>query len=184
MPNAVSFQSYPSGPSPSPQAVGALLAQKSAAHAAGLDADTLGGGGDALSGARGMTDAASDLLSRGSAPMGGIAATGGDHTGTPGVVTPTPPFSAMSTQAASNPVTRPELETSDNMYDPTMSHSASATATALDEAMTRTQGRSSGIGKVQNQEAGSPFQRLQLQKMGLSPIEIDLLAHGGGVKGL
>lgn len=203
MANGYSFQSYPTGPTPDPKMVGAILAQKAAQHAAdgGDQGDYDGpsgvnmeggsfGGGDA-----GADGAGSDLLSavaqqvgsyassnRGTPAEGQPVATGGDGTGTPGIATSPPPLSSMRSQAESNQSAQPNTVTVDGDYTPGVEHSASATAAALDDAQRRTQGGVTGRGKVQNPSAASPLQTDQLLKMGLSPAEIMLLTQGGALK--
>lgn|SRR5262245_17406102 len=185
MANGTGFQSYPAGPAPDPKMVGAMLQRKAAAYAAGADGyDDLGGDStgmdeaaapDALGPARMAMGMAAGVRQRGTP-----TATGGDDTGTPGLTTPAPPVARMASQSSSNPVTSAPLEAADDLYDPLTEHSSSATASALWDARARMTGGATGIGHVQNPSMGSPYQREQFRKMGLSPVEIDLLVHGGG----
>ena len=202
MANGYGFQSYPEGPTPDPKRVGQILAEKAAQRAAsGGDYDNDGGdtegpGDSDAAPAGGAPSFGNDLLGavaqqvnayassdRGTLTQGRLAPTGGDGSGTPGVETPPPPLSAMATQSSSNMTARPETQTVDGDYDPTVEHSASATAAALGDAQRRTTGGASGKGKVQNPSPATPLQGYQFQRMGLSPAEIAFFQQGGAIKG-
>jgi hypothetical protein len=154
MANGYGFERYPMGGTPDARRVGAMLApQQQPAPAVAV------------------------------APAGEMAATGGDGTGTPGLRLAPPNLATMPSQGSSNPTARPETLTVDGDFDPATEHSEAATATAVADMLRRTDGGASGQGQVQNAAPASPLQAYQLQRMGLSPAEIEFMTMGGALKG-
>lgn len=77
---------------------------------------------------------------------------------------------------------RPETTTADDVFDPTVEHSPSATAAMVGLMLQRTSGGGTGAGKVQNPSTATIGQRQQWEKMGLMPAEIDMLTTMGVAK--